>query len=269
MLYSHLLKTFFKMCYGEPPDLSAQGEGRGLVLVADGVGGLDLCGTGLRYVMGSMRLPYLVRLVPWGHGFGRWYADLTNAANRDAKAQKVADEVQKFLAERPGAPVFLIGKSGGTGVIVKALERLPDDVVTRAVLIAPALSARYDLTRALGAVRREMVVFWSPFDLIVLGAGTRIFGTIDRVKAVSAGLVGFRVPDALDETQKARYGKLRQVRWRPRMASTGYLGGHVGPDSPAFLRKYVVPLLRAPDSPPSGIPIEVKTAPCPDDNLRA
>jgi hypothetical protein len=29
------------------------------------------------------------------------------------------------------------------------------------------------------------------------------------------------------------------------MASTGYLGGHVGPDSPAFLRKYVVPLLRA------------------------
>ena len=28
------------------------------------------------------------------------------------------------------------------------------------------------------------------------------------------------------------------------MASTGYFGGHVGPDSPAFLRKYVVPLLR-------------------------
>ena len=29
------------------------------------------------------------------------------------------------------------------------------------------------------------------------------------------------------------------------MAPTGYLGGHVGPDSPAFLRRYVVPLLVA------------------------
>ena len=40
-----------------------------------------------------------------------------------------------------------------------------------------------------------------------------------------------------------RYDKLRQVRWQPRMAATGYLGGHMGPDSPLFLRKYVVPLL--------------------------
>ena len=89
-----------------------------------------------------------------------------------------------------------------------------------------------------------MVVFWSPLDMIVLGAGTRIFGTIDRIKSVSAGLVGFRPPSPGTDEQKAQYAKLRQVRWRPAMASTGYLGGHVGPDSPAFLRKYVVPLLR-------------------------
>src|SRR5205823_1991408 len=104
-----------------------------------------------------------------------------------------------------------------------------------AILLAPALSPDYDLTRALEAVRREMVVFWSPFDVFVLGLGTRVFGTIDRVRSVSAGLVGFR----------GEWPKLRQVRWRPSMASSGYLGGHVGPDSPAFLRRYVVPLLTA------------------------
>ena len=82
--------------------------------------------------------------------------------------------------------------------------------------------------------------------MIVLGAGTRLFGTIDRVKTVSAGLVGFRAPllDSLDHARRQSYGKLRQVRWRPRMATTGYFGGHMGPDSPMFLRKYVVPLLR-------------------------
>jgi hypothetical protein len=251
MVYSRLLRTLFRALYGEPPDLSAGREGCGLVLVADGVGGLDLCGTALRYVMGAARLPYAVRVVPWGHGFGRWHADLTNAANRDAKAQLVAEEVRAFRAVSPGAPVVLVGKSGGSGVVVKALEGLAEGAVDVAVLIAPALSPSYDLTAALRAVRRELVVFWSPLDVIVLGAGTRIFGTIDRVKTVSAGLVGFRAPrpsTATDE-QRAQYVKLRQVRWRPRMASTGYLGGHVGPDSPAFLREYVVPLLRAADGP--------------------
>jgi hypothetical protein len=248
MLYSSLLKSLFRAVYGEPPDLSGndRGPGLGLVLVADGVGGFDLCGTSLRYVMGAQRLPFVVKVVPWGHGWGRWHADLTNAANHDAQARIVADEVVAFRARtgNGAASVSLVGKSGGTGVIVKALELLPDDVVDTAVLIAPALSPRYDLTRALRAVRGEMVAFWSPLDVIVLGAGTRVFGTVDRVKSVAAGLVGFQPPATLSDAQRALYAKLRQVRWRPAMARTGNLGGHVGPDCPAFLRKYVVPLLR-------------------------
>ena len=244
MLYSHLLKQFFRALYGDPPDLSDRREGWGLVLVADGVGGLDLCGTALRYVMGAAKLPLMVKVVPWGHGLGRWHADLTNADNRDAKGRQVADEVAAFQAQSSGAPIYLIGKSGGTGVIVKALEVLPEGAVERVVLVAPALSPSYDLTSALRAVRHEMVVFWSPYDVFVLGAGTRIFGTIDRVKSFGAGLVGFRAPDLADGDARDQYTKLRQVRWRPVMATTGYLGGHVGPDSPAFLRKYVVPLLR-------------------------
>ena len=76
----------------------------------------------------------------------------------------------------------------------------------------------YDLTAALRAVRREMVVFWSPLDVVILGAGTRVFGTIDRVRTVSAGLVGFRVPAARRARRRSvdgQYAKLRQVRWRP------------------------------------------------------
>ncbi len=247
MLYTTLVKHIYRSLYGEPPDLSklVGGEGWGLVLVADGVGGLDLCGTALRYVMGAARLPFLVKVVPWGHGFGRWHADLTNAENRDAAARKVADEVMTFRDQHPGKPVNLVGKSGGTGIVVKALELLPADAVETVVLIAPALSPQYDLSRALRAVRTRMVVFWSPLDVIVLGAGTRLFGTIDRVHTVSAGLVGFRPPSSPSPDQASAYAKLRQIPWRLSMARTGYLGGHVGPDLPAFLRKYVVPLLVA------------------------
>src|SRR5262249_29959015 len=143
---------------------------------------------------------------------------------------------------------FVVGKSGGTGLIVMALEHLPENTVEAAVLLAPALSPVYDLAPALNAVRREMVVFWSPLDVFVLGLGTLVFGTIDRIKSVSAGLVGFQAPAPGNPARDVQYQKLRQVRWRIEMATTGYLGGHVGPDSPAFLRKYVVPLLRVGDA---------------------
>ncbi len=105
-------------------------------------------------------------------------------------------------------------------------------------------------------------MFWSPLDVILLGAGTRLFGTIDRVRCPAAGRASFRTPGGLDGDRAARYGKLRQVRWSPRMAPTGDLGdlgdlgGHVGPDSPAFLGRYVVPMLHGASTPPQGRPAE-------------
>jgi hypothetical protein len=191
-----------------------------------------------------------VRPVRWSHGFGRWHADLTDVANHEAHSRSIVEQVLGWHARYPSRPVFLVGKSGGTWLVVKALEGLPADSVEAVVLLAPAISPGYDLSKALRAVAREMVAFWSPLDLIVLGAGTWAFKTADRVRSISAGLVGFRPPGSLDDEGRSLYrSKLRQVRWRPGMASTGYLGGHVGPDSPAFLRKYVVPLLTRPGAP--------------------
>jgi hypothetical protein len=275
-----LVEPFYRLIYGRPledslpfeDETAARGDGdvtpraersgddspyenrafRGLVLVADGVGGLNLCATALRYVMGAERLPYAIRVVPWGHGLGRWFSDLTNTANRDARASEVAAVIRRFRAWQPADPVFLVAKSGGAGVMVKALELLAGTLVERAILLSPALSPAYDMTAALRGVRREMVVFWSPLDVILLGAGTRVFGTVDRVWTASAGMVGFRLPPSLpdDREQGRQYAKLRQVRWALQMAATGYLGGHFGPDSPLFLKRYVVPLLRgaAPNS---------------------
>jgi hypothetical protein len=224
---------------------------RAIVMVIGGVGGLDWCGPALRRLLGNKRPPYAIRMVPWGLGFGRWHADLTNVANRDANARALAETIRHSKAGQPECPIFLVAKSGGSGIAVKALELLDEDSVERVVLLAPALSPAYDLTRALRAVRREIVVFWSPLDIIILGAGTRVFGTMDRVRSVGAGLVGFRVPasKSADAGQHREYDKLRQIRWSPRMVTSGNFGGHMGPDSPFFLRKYVVPLLGVEETP--------------------
>lgn len=216
------------------------------MLVLGGVGGLDLCGFSLRLAARAARLPYAVEPVVWGHGFGRWFADLSDVANLDRQAARVADRIRGFRAGHPGDPVFVVGKSGGAGVAARALERSDAGSVERAILLEPALSPRYDLAPALRAVHRDMVVFTSPLDLVILGAGTRLFGTIDRVRTFGAGLVGFARPgpDEPDAERVRQYAKLREVRWRPRMLGLGHLGGHFGADQPWFLRARVIPLLR-------------------------
>lgn len=243
MLYITILKNTFRLIHGRTPPRPPGDARSGLVLMADGVGGLDLCGTGLTHAAAKAGSSHEVRVIPWGHGFGRWHRDLTNVQNHCKWAEHIASEVAAYRAAKPDAPVYIVGKSGGTGVVVRSLELMPDNAVDAVVLISSALSPDYDLTRALRAVKGQMTSFWSPLDVFVLGAGTKLFGTVDRCNRVSAGLVGFRRPKDLDEAGAAQYAKLRQVRWSPNMASTGYFGGHVGPDNPAFLRKYVLPLI--------------------------
>ncbi len=251
LLTAAIFEPWYRLFYGPP--LEELGHSRwefehpqGLVLVADGVGGPDLCAVGLQYALAAEGFSYAFENLRWGHGLGRWYKDLTDVGNRDRMARLATETVAMFAAQHPSAPIFLVGKSGGTGVIVRALEQLPPQTVESVVLLAPALSPTYDLSQALQAVRGDVFVFWSPLDVIVLGAGTQIFGTIDRVKSASAGLVRFQAPKESTGDARHAYKRLRHVGWRPSMAAAGHFGGHLGTDSPRFLRKYVAPLLRSP-----------------------
>ncbi len=249
MLYTKLLSMLFRLRYGAPREIP-EGAETGLLLVADGCGGIELCELGVRQVMGERGGLTRVRVVQWGHGFGRWHADLTDSVNHEAQALLVVERVRAWAEREPLKPVFLVGKSGGTWIVVKALEGLPERAVEAVVLLAPAISPDYDLSKALRAVSRELVSFWSPLDMVVLGLGTWLFKTADRVRSFSAGMVGFRAPEGLDDEGRSLYAtRLRQVRWRPEMARSWYFGGHVGPDSPPFLRKYVVPLLTGATAP--------------------
>jgi hypothetical protein len=115
-------------------------------------------------------------------------------------------------------------------------------IVDTLLLVAPALSPTYNLTRALGAVKRCFALV-SPKDRWLLGAGTRVFGTIDRRFGAAAGQVGFQLPANLDKIGRDSYSRVQEVHWSATLAREGPSGGHIGWMSERFLAKHLLPIL--------------------------
>jgi hypothetical protein len=158
-----------------------------------------------------------------------------------AEAKAVAEILTRARRASPARPIHVTAHSGGVGVLVWALEQLPDDVqVEQAIFLAPALSPGYDLSPALRRVRGNAYAFTSPHDP-VLGTMTRVFGTIDRVKTDSAGLNGFVTPAA--PAFPEQYRKLAPMPWRTEWTDLGHPGDHIGPLATPFARTILAPLL--------------------------
>jgi pimeloyl-ACP methyl ester carboxylesterase len=167
---------------------------------------------------------------------------LMNRPLHERQARRVADALVKRFRENPKRRIILTAHSGGAGIAVWALEALPDDVqVDTVILLASALSPDYDLTPALRHVRGKMYAFNSLLDTLVLGVGTRTFGTVDGVKCDASGRCGFALPEAADEGQ---YKKLVQVPYDAAWMALGNVGDHIGPMTAPFSRDILTPIVR-------------------------
>src|SRR2546430_801677 len=81
--------------------------------------------------------------------------------------------------------------SGCAAVVLEGAGAVPADSLEGIVLLAPSVSARYDLKPPLRSARQGIDVFYSRHDWFVLGLGTVLSGTTDRRLAPAAGRVGF------------------------------------------------------------------------------
>ena len=180
-----------------------------------------------------------------------WYrfpslANLVDYERNCAHADEIARRLVAYHGQNPASPIDVIGYSAGGGLAIMALERLPEEVrVRRLVLVQAAVSPDYDLTRAVRRVRDRVVNLHCPSDWFVLGLGTQVFGTVDRRCVHSAGKGGFDAERALPEAT-ARW-KLVQIAWQREMMGTLHFGGHVGILLRAWNRRFVAPLILADD----------------------
>lgn len=222
---------------------------QGIVFVVDGAGRFQTTSQNMREVIEAAAAPLVVHTHEWGHGFLRILQDHLDADHMQATAQELAQDLEK-TRQRVGAsvPIYVVSQSAGCALAVYAAEKLPPDTIDRLILLAPPMSADYDLRPALRATRHSIDSFCSHRDLFILGVCTTVFGTSDGCRSAPAGRVGFRLPQ--DGSDRHQYNKLRQYSWQHEMGATGYHGGHLCINRAAFMQSYVLPLLRAgPDRP--------------------
>jgi hypothetical protein len=159
----------------------------------------------------------------------------------EEQARLLADKLIAQYRAHPDQPIYLTCHSGGSGPATWALERLPADVkVACFVMLAPALSPTYDLSKALSRVSGKAYCFYSQHDDLVLGTGTKLFGTIDGLRVEAAGKVGFTKPETADAAQ---YAKLVSMAHQSAWARFGNIGGHIGVMGTPFVRAIVAPLM--------------------------
>jgi pimeloyl-ACP methyl ester carboxylesterase len=238
-------------CAGPRQEIVAPGASmtpRGVVLVADGAGGFEATSAALRQAIHDQGLPLAVERFEWSHGYGRFFADEVDSGHAREVGQRLAAKVIEERAAFPDRAIYLVGHSAGTGVVLAAAEALPPASVDRLVLLAPSVSAEYDLRPALRCAREGIDVFTSGRDWAYLGLGIALIGTADGCWQAAAGRVGFR-PVLEGPGDTALYTKLRQHAWDPSVAWTGNRGGHYGCHEDSFLRAYVLPLLQPPAPP--------------------
>jgi len=190
-------------------------------------------------------LPYAVEVINWTRGPILFPMNLRSIESNRKRAQAIARRILEYQDRHPGRPVFLIGHSGGAGIVLLLLEALPEDrKVTSAILLAAAVSPGYNLTAALRHTERGIWNFFSTKDRFQLETGTTLLGTFDGRHVRSAGLVGFRHPDDLGPEDQDLYVRhLHQVRHDEEMEAAEIGGGHFDWLEPEFARKYVLPLL--------------------------
>ncbi|MEP0847254.1 MAG: hypothetical protein HRF50_10610 [Phycisphaerae bacterium] len=221
---------------------SARRRRRGLAIVLGGIEGPSLAqhAVAAGLIRGGWR--GAVEIQRWNSGLPlvRCFINLMSAARHERAAAALREHIREYQREHPDRPIHLVGISAGCWIVVRATARLDaDEAVDAAVLLAPAVSQSADFDAAARRCRAGVHIVRSPWDFMMLGVCTTIFGTADRVHGPCAGWLGLRRTTA---------GVTEHV-WRRAWARHGYLGSHCTATVPAFIAGEVAPLLRGAGAP--------------------
>lgn len=213
---------------------------QGLVLILPGIEGRSFLNLSILHGLVDAGLPYAMEVVDWttGNKFLTLYH--LRAWKRNLRiAREIAQRIVDYQTDYPGRPVWIVGHSGGGGMALLIAEALPaDHRLTGLVLLAAAISPRFDLSQALAKVERGIWSFHSWFDFLFVGLGTTLCGTLDGWHMPAAGMLGFG-----RRTQPSDGPALKQSCYHPRHVFDFHLGGHFGCVHRVFVSEHVAKVI--------------------------
>jgi pimeloyl-ACP methyl ester carboxylesterase len=238
-----IVGTMFLAALPAASESSSKPVPRSLLLVIDGAGDFNGCSAAFVKTRELYRLPFDIEAFPWSHGHRKIYKDQVDDAYARAKGKELAERILELRKQQTDRPLILVSYSAGSAVGLSAASHLPAETLERHIVLAPSVSTRYDLRPSLRATRLGVDVFCSKKDRWALGIAVRWVGTADELHdKQAAGRYGFSaIIENPGDTEL--YQKLRNHFWTPDDAKLGHDGRHHGMHAPAFLNKYVVPLV--------------------------
>jgi len=202
-------------CGPAPETVPSPVEGR--VLILPGVGNTRFHLAGFVAATEAQLPRFEVEVRTWGEPF-MTIQNLRAHERNVATAAGIAAEIAEWRRTHPDTPFYLVGYSGGGGMVTLVTAALPAGVrVDRLVLVAPAISPDYPVVSAVLPQVREFVVNYASTRDLQVGWGTRTFGTIDRKNTASAGAIGFA----------AEGERLLQYHWSAADVPFGHAGNHL------------------------------------------
>jgi pimeloyl-ACP methyl ester carboxylesterase len=207
-----------------PAENAAWRYHHGYVLMLPGVEGGTWMLAGTIQGLRDAGVPNAIEAIEWGDRPFMSIPNLIDEPRNRRRARVIAETLVQTGRRYPEAPRTLIGFSGGGGLAAFVAEALPDDrPIDRIIMIAAALAPDYDLCPALEHTKLGLVSFNSGLDMVMLGLGTSVWGTMDRTPTESAGKVGFNT-----EALPCDASRIEQVFWRSEWIRLGHDGGHGG-----------------------------------------
>ena len=226
-------------CHAPEPTLS-QLE-KGIIYMIPGIEGVNWLTRGSGQALRDGGVKSAIYLYEWRYPMGL-LVNLVNYQGNLEQAEELAGSIVEYQQDYPGRPVDIVSYSGGGGLTLMVLEAMPVGCMVRnVILVHPAVDPKYDLREALGHVEGKLVNFYSPWDWLLLGLGTSVFGTIDRHHTFSAGNKGFDLDSMVFDQEL--WDKVIQRQWEWGMFGTGHYGGHFPIGAYGWTKEYVVPYL--------------------------
>jgi len=215
------------------------------LFILDGVGGFQFAPILIRRTFQRLGVPMHTVLFRWQYGLvGEVLTDLMLYRRNRLMGLHLARKLLAFHRKHPKTKMHLVAYSGGAGISVFACEALKQrPIIETLVLACPAISPHYNLAPALRNVRRAYALV-SHKDRYLLGIGTRLFGTTDRVFTQAAGRKRFRIPANASDADRRTYERMGEIRWSPELKNVRHHGGHTGWLMVPLLEKHLLPILR-------------------------